>query len=95
VGMGQYMLFIDFQKGCDSVRGEVLYNILIKLGIPMKLVGLIKMCFNKTCSEVHIGRNLSIAFPVQNGLKQDASSSLFIFALEYGSEWNTSVPDLH
>jgi hypothetical protein len=26
------------------VRREVLYNILIELGVPMKLVRLIKMC---------------------------------------------------
>jgi hypothetical protein len=31
-------------KAYDSVRREVLYNILIEFGIPRKLVGLIKMC---------------------------------------------------
>jgi hypothetical protein len=35
-------LFIDFKKAYDSVRREVLYNILIEYGIPMKLVRLIK-----------------------------------------------------
>jgi hypothetical protein len=35
-------LFIDFKKPYDSVRMEVLYNILIEFGIPMKLVRLIK-----------------------------------------------------
>jgi hypothetical protein len=38
-----YQLFIDFRKVYDSVRREVLYNILIEFGIPRKLVGLIKM----------------------------------------------------
>jgi hypothetical protein len=37
-------LFIDFTKAYVSVRREVWYNILIELGIPMKLVRLIKMC---------------------------------------------------
>jgi len=36
-------LFIDCKKSYDSLR-EVLYNILIEFGIPMKLVRLIKMC---------------------------------------------------
>jgi len=43
-------LFIDFKKAYDAVRREVLYNILIEFGIPMKLVRLIKMCLNETFS---------------------------------------------
>jgi hypothetical protein len=62
-------LFIDFKKAYDSVRREVLYNILIEFGIPRKLVRLIKMCLNETCSRVRIGKNLSDRFTVQNGLK--------------------------
>jgi hypothetical protein len=34
---------MDFKKAYDSVRREALYNILIKFGIPKKLVRLIKM----------------------------------------------------
>jgi len=34
-------LFIDFKKVYDSVRREVLYNILIECGIPMQMVRLI------------------------------------------------------
>jgi hypothetical protein len=36
----------------------------------MKLVRLIKMCLNKTCSKVRIGKHLSDSFPIQNVLKQ-------------------------
>jgi hypothetical protein len=41
-----HQLFIDFKKAYDSVRREVLYNILIQFGIPIKLGRLIKMCLN-------------------------------------------------
>jgi hypothetical protein len=80
-----HQLFIDFNKTYDSVRKEVLYNILIDFGVPMKLVRLIKMCLNETCSKVHIGKHLPDSFPIQNGLKQgDALTPLlFNIALEY------------
>jgi hypothetical protein len=80
-----HQLFIDFKKAYDSVRREVLYNILIEFGIPRKLVRLNKMCFNETYSKIRIDKRLSGAFPIQNGLKQgDALSPLlFNFAIEY------------
>jgi hypothetical protein len=80
-----HQLFIDFKKAYDSVRREVLYNILIEFGITMKLVRLIKMCLNETYSRVRIGKHLSDSFPIQNGLKQGDTLSppLFSFALEY------------
>jgi hypothetical protein len=80
-----HQLFIDFKKAYDSVRREVLYNILIEFGIPRKLVGLIKMCLNETYSRVLTGKNLSDKFTVQNGLKQGDTLSplLFNFALAY------------
>ena len=76
---------MDFKKGYDSVRREVLYNILVELGIPKKLVRLIKVCLTETYSRVRVGKNLSDMFPIRNGLKQgDALSPLlFNFALEY------------
>jgi len=45
-----HQLFIDSEKAYDSVRREVLCNILTEFGIPMKLVWLIKMCLNETYS---------------------------------------------
>jgi hypothetical protein len=73
-----HQLFIDFKEACDSVRREVLYNILIAFGIPRKHVGLIKMCLNENYSTVLIGKYQYDKFPIQNGLKQgDALSSFF------------------
>jgi hypothetical protein len=54
----------------DSVRKEVLYNILIEFGIPMKLIRLIKMRLNETYNIVQVGKNLSDIFLIRNDLKQ-------------------------
>jgi hypothetical protein len=47
-GSTVHSLFNDFKKAYYSVRREVLYNILIEFGIPVKLERLIKMCLNET-----------------------------------------------
>jgi hypothetical protein len=80
-----HQLFIDFKKAYDSIKREVLYNILVEFGIPKKRVRLIKMCLNETYSKVRRGKLLSDKFPIQNGLKQgDALSPLlFNFASEH------------
>jgi hypothetical protein len=72
-----HQIFTDFKKAYDSIRREVLYNILTELGIPMKLVRLIKMGLNVTYSRVRVGKDLSDMCPIRNGLKQgDALSPL-------------------
>jgi len=58
-----HQLFIDFTKAYNSVRREVLYNILIEFGIPMKLVRLIKM-WTVMYSRVQVGKHLSNMFPI-------------------------------
>jgi sorting nexin-29 len=80
-----HQLFIDFKKAYDSVRREVLYNILIEFGIPMRLVRLIKMCLSEMYSRVWVDKHRSHTFPIKTGLKQrDALSPLlFNFTLEY------------
>jgi hypothetical protein len=78
-------LFIDFKKAYDSVRREILYNILIEFSISMKLVRLVKMCLNEIYSRIRVGKHLSDTFPIKNSLKPgDALSPLLLnFALVY------------
>jgi hypothetical protein len=83
-----HQLFIYIKKAYDSVRKEVLYNILIEFGIPRKLSGLIKMCLNETYSTLRTGKYQSDKFSIHNGLIEgDALSPLlFNFAFVYASK---------
>ena len=69
-----HQLFIEFKKAYDSVRREVLCNILIEFVNPMKLARLIKMCLTETYSRVRVGKYLSDVFPIENCLKQGDAS---------------------
>jgi hypothetical protein len=76
-----HQLFTDFKKACNLVRREVLYSILIELGIARKLVGLINMCLNETYNTARIGKYQSDKFHIQNGLKQGDALSPLLFNL--------------
>jgi hypothetical protein len=44
-----HQLFTDFKKAYESVGREIIYDILIEFGVPMKLVRLIKKCLSDKC----------------------------------------------
>jgi len=46
-----YQVFIELKNAFDSIRREVLYNILSQIGIVMKLVRLINMCLNEPVAQ--------------------------------------------
>jgi hypothetical protein len=65
-----HQLLID-SEAYDSVRTKVLYNIVMELSKPIKLIRLIKTCLNETYSKIRLGEKLFDAFPIQNGLKKE------------------------
>jgi hypothetical protein len=78
-------LGIDLKKVYDLVTREVLYNILIEFGVPMKLARKIKLWLIETYGRIRIGKHLSDLFPIKYGLQQgDTLPPLFFnFALKY------------
>jgi hypothetical protein len=47
-------IMVHLKKGYESIRKDILYNILSDFGILMELVMLIKMCLNDTHSNAWI-----------------------------------------
>jgi len=45
---GQYISFYIFNKVYESVRRDILYDIVIETDVTTKLVRTIKMCLNET-----------------------------------------------
>jgi hypothetical protein len=76
-----HQLSTDFKKTYDSVKREVLYNILLEFGIPKKLFRLINMCLNETYSKICVGKLLSQIFLIQNSFKQGDALSPLLFKL--------------
>jgi hypothetical protein len=53
----------------DFDTTDQLLTLYSAFGITMKLVWLIEMCLNATCSRVRVGNHLPDMFPIRNGLK--------------------------
>ena len=76
-----YSAFVEYLRKKNG--REVLYNILIEFGIPLRLVRLITMCLNETYSTVRVGKHLSDMFPIHIGLKQGEALTPLLFNFVY------------
>jgi hypothetical protein len=57
-----HQVFIDFEKAYDSVRRELLYNILTEFSVLIKLIRLIRMSLNETYSKFRVRKINRIHF---------------------------------
>jgi len=72
---------IDIKKAYDSVRWEVLCNFFFVSGIPIKLLGLTKMCLNETYNRDRISKTVCDMLSVRNCLKHGDALLPFLFNL--------------
>lgn len=77
--LGLHLMFIDFKQAYDSIDRSKMYNALINLEIPVKIVKLIKMTLENSCSSVTTDGIISEKFSIKKGLKQGDPLSTVLF----------------
>lgn len=77
-------LFLDFKSAYDSVARKKLWTAMMELGVPLKLISLVKMTLTDINSRVRLRNQLSEPFETDTGLRQGdpLSTLLFNIALE-------------
>jgi hypothetical protein len=65
-----YLTFIDYEKVCDSVDRECIWIALREIGLPVKIVNIIKEGYNMfNCRILHDGQ-MSLPFDTVSGVRQ-------------------------
>lgn len=76
-----FALFIDFTKAFDSLDRNDLFRILSEIGVPSKLVNIIKALHSSTISSVRLGSSHSSCFATNTGVRQGCKLAPLLFAL--------------
>ena len=76
-----HQLYVDFKAAYDCVERHPLYEAMHELGIPRKLISLVKMTLRETKSKVRTKGQISDVFSIHKGLRQGDSLSCTLFNL--------------
>lgn len=84
-----YVAFVDFQKAFDTVKRDVLWNVLLKIGVKGRMFNMLRSMYSSVLSCVRCNSGNTDYFECLQGLKQGclASPTLFSFLInELASE---------
>ena len=75
-----YMVFIDLEKVYDKVPREILWWTLIKKGVAIKYIDIIRDIYDGVVANVRTCRGITSDFSIKIGLHQGSALSPFLFA---------------
>ena len=78
-GISLFLAFIDIAKAYDSVHRETLWKILSCIGIPPKILSLLKTLYGKNKCKVKLNSKFSNFFMIEEGLKQGCPAACLLF----------------
>lgn len=84
-GKETHLMFVDFKKAFDCLHRQAIFNAMVEMGIPKKLVQIVKTCMTKTNNKVRSQNGETELFETVSGVKQGDGLSPVIFnlALQY------------
>ena len=80
------MLFVDFEKGHDSVKRSTVTEAMEEIGIPVKLQRLIVIIRKKTMYKERTRGGKSEDFIVKTGIRQGDPLSTILFNMVPGKD---------
>jgi len=95
-GQSTFALFVDFAKAYDMVHQEALWLVLERMGVPSKLVSLLRDWAAKRRTCVKVNGTSTQEYPMVKGVPQGDPLSCLLFSLfiESLSRYLKSRPDL-
>ena len=76
-----FFVFVDLKKAYDSVPRSGLWLVLARLGVPPKLVNIIRAFHEHMSTQVRVDGSLLDSIPVKNGLRQGCCMAPVLFNL--------------
>eukprot|EP00117_Sycon_ciliatum_P028828 scpid28718/ scgid23083/ Putative uncharacterized transposon-derived protein F52C9.6 len=89
-----FAVFIDLRKAYDSVPRAAMWRVLSRLGVPDKLISIIRSFHEGMSASIRLGADLLDPFPVGNGLRQGCTMAPILFNLFMGAvveKWHATI----
>ena len=80
-----FVLFVDLKKAYDSVPRQALWKVLMKCGVPTRMLGIIQSFHQDMNAEVRVGSAMSESLEVKNGLRQGCTLAPTLFNMYFSA----------
>ena len=84
-GMKLYKCFVDLTKAYDKVDRDILWMVLERRGVPVKLLNLLKGLLVGAVARVRVNGKFSEQFILERGLKQGSAITPLLFNIVLGA----------